>query len=102
MLPYKRSALAFCHFFASRYAEAALEANLAVQAKTALAGPQLILAAALARDGRVDAARTIVQANRQRAPFNIRTLQLVLLGDEPRLAEGRERMLATLRELGVR
>jgi TolB-like protein/DNA-binding winged helix-turn-helix (wHTH) protein len=101
-LPYTRSVLAFCHFFAGRYAKAAREANLAVEANTALAGPQLILAAALARDGRLDAARAIVEANKGRAPFNVHTLQLVLPGDEPRLAEGRERMLATLGELGVR
>lgn len=102
ILPYARSALAMCHFFARRYAEAVEEAQLAVQANTALAGPQLILAAALARNGQLEEAQRIVRENAARERFNSHTLRLVLLGNEPRLAEGRQRMIATLAELGVR
>jgi DNA-binding winged helix-turn-helix (wHTH) protein/TolB-like protein len=102
MLPYWRSGLAMCHFFAGRYPEAVGEARLAIQANTALAGPHLILAAALARNGQVEEAQKIVRENAARDRFRIQTLRLVLLGNEPRLAKGRERIIATLKELGVR
>jgi adenylate cyclase len=101
MLPYARSVLAMCHFFAGRYPEAVGEARLAIQANTALAGPQLILAAALAHNGQFEEAQKIVRENAARDRFRTQTLRLVLLGNEPRLVEGRERMLATLKQLGV-
>jgi Flp pilus assembly protein TadD len=101
-LPYSLSALAFCHFFAGRYAEAVDEAHRAVQANSALAGPHLILAAALARNGQVDEARKVVRENAGRPPFNLHTLRLVLLGNAPRLVTGREQMFETLKDLGVR
>lgn len=100
-LTYWRWALASCHFFAGRYPEAVAEARLSVQANAALAGPQLILAAALARNGQLEEARKVVSENRERPPFKSQTLRLVLRGEEPRLAEGRQRLLSTLHELGV-
>lgn len=102
ILPNILSVLAMCHFFAHRYAEAVAQARLAVQANTSLAGPLAILAASLARDHRPDEAGAVVAEVLARGPWDDRVLLQVLRGSEPRLVEGRERLLGTLDGLGLR
>jgi TolB-like protein len=97
-----RTTLALCHFMAEAYASAAEEAQLAVQSNTALAGPALVLAASLARDGKAEEARRIVETRRGKDPrFQSAAIERVLAGAEPRLSSGKERLVSTLKSLGV-
>lgn len=64
--------------------------------------PPLLLAAALARDGKSDEGRAVISAHLQRHP-NARAAEVPKLvrGDAPPLAAGRERLVESLRELGM-
>jgi hypothetical protein len=101
-MPYWRATLALCHFMLDQYEDAAKEARLGMQANTALPGNPLILAASLARAGRAEEARQIVESYQPRHPqFRTASVARVLLSNEPRLVSGRERLVSTLRALGV-
>ena len=100
-LPYTYATLAMCRLFAGDTRDAVESARLAVQANAALAGPHLILAACLAQDGRAEEARSVVAAHAAHPAFRTDSLRRVLLGKDQRLIEQRERIVATLKEMGV-
>ena len=93
--------LANCHFMRAEYRQAAELARIALLANPSLPLPALTLAAALHRDGRVEEARKIADEYRSRIPaFRVAHLeQRLMLGGEPRFAEGRQRMMDSLRAL---
>lgn len=95
--------IATCHFMRGEYSHAAETARDAVQANANLPLSTLILAASLGRDGHSEEARTLVAAFRQRNPRYRAELVLArpLSGNHVRFAEGRNRMVLTLRELGL-
>ena len=94
--------IANCHFMRAEYSKAAAAARTAWQANPRLQQPPLTLAAALHRDGEADEARKVVADARARHP-NFRTAQLerLLAGTEPRFVEGRQRLIDSLRALGM-
>lgn len=100
-VPYTRATLALCEIFAGRSRSAVEEARLAVQSNTALIATNLILATALAQDGRRDEAQELIAANSAHEGFHTAALRRVLLGKNPALVERREWMIATLQELGA-
>jgi TolB-like protein len=95
--------IANCHFMRSEYSQAAEYARVGWQASPRLPLPPLTLAAALHRDGKVDEARKVVDEYRSRNPeFQVAHLEQRLLpGTEPRFVEGRQRMVDSLRALGM-
>jgi adenylate cyclase len=97
-----RTYLANCHFMRADYAQAEEAARIAWKTNPRLPVAPLTLAAALQREGKVDEARKIIadylSSNTQ---FRIANLQRVLIGTEPRFVEGRERMIDSLRKLGM-
>ena len=95
--------IANCHFMRAEYPQAAEFARIGWQASPRLPLPPLTLAAALHREGKVDEARKIVDEYRSRNPeFKVAHLeQRLLLGTEPRFVEGRQRMIDSLRALGM-
>jgi adenylate cyclase len=99
--PAFRFLAAFCHFAAGRYADAAGEARLSLQENPTLPGPQLMLAAALGRNGQPEEAQKILQENQRRPMSRQQGFQWLSAGTEPRLVEARERFFGTLKELGV-
>lgn len=94
--------IAFAHFAAGRYALARDWAQAAnADAGAATSWPP-VHAAALWRLGEADAARAAYAAHVARHPGTGRAQLARLLGaDAPRLVDGRERLLASLRELGM-
>ena len=94
--------LGICHFMRGEYAEAAASARLAVQLSPTLPVPPLLLAAALARDGKEDEARAVIAAHLQRHP-NARAADVpkLLRSNHPLYAAGRDRVMDSLRELGM-
>jgi hypothetical protein len=65
--------------------------------------PPLMLAAALHRDGKVDEARKIIDEFRARSPeFKIADLERLMKGSDPRYVEGRQRLIDSLRAVGMR
>ena len=97
-----QSLVANCHFMRAEYSNAAESARTAWQANPRLPAPPLTLAAALHRDGKVDEARKIVADYRFRNPdFQTAQLERLLAGTEPRFVEGRQRLIDSLRELGM-
>ena len=94
--------IANCHFMRAEYSKAAESARTAWQANPRLPAPPLTLAAALHRDGKVDEAKKIVADYRLRNPdFQTAQLEQLLAGAEPRFVEGRQRLIDSLRELGM-
>ena len=94
--------IAQCHFMRAEYPLAADFARTAWQANPRLPLPPLTLAAALHREGKVDEARRIVVEYRSRNPeFEASHLSRMMVGTEPRYAEGRQRMIDSLRALGI-
>ncbi len=89
--------IANCHFMRAEYPQAAEYARIGWQASPRLPLPPLTLAAALHHDGKVDEARKVVDEYRSVAHLE----QRLLLGTEPRFVEGRQRMIDSLRELGM-
>jgi TolB-like protein len=95
--------MAQCHFMRAEYPQAAEFARIALQANPRLPLPVPTLAAALHRDGKVEEARKIADEHRSRSPeFRVAHLeQRMMLGTEPRFVEGRQRMVESLRALGM-
>jgi hypothetical protein len=94
--------IAACHFMRGEYSHAAERARDGVQANANLPLPRLILTASLARQGRIDEGRTVVAAFRQANPaYQAEFIAKVLNSSNPQFAEGRSRLQATLRELGL-
>lgn len=94
--------IANCHFMRGEYSQAADHARAAIQANPNPPIRTLTLAASLARDGRAVEARQLVTDFRTRNPgYKAEDIARGLAGNNPRFAEGRNRMLATLRELGL-
>jgi DNA-binding winged helix-turn-helix (wHTH) protein/TolB-like protein len=94
--------LGICHFMRGEYADASASARLAVQLSPTLPVPPLILAAALARDGKADEGRAIVATHLQRHPdARAADVPKLLRGDAPPFVAGRTRVMESLRELGM-
>ena len=94
--------LALAHFAAGRYGLARDWSQTAVDTNAALPWPP-IHAAALYRLGRVDAARQAFDEHMRRHPdFTASQIKPRLPSDEPAVAEARERLIASLRALGMR
>lgn len=94
--------IANCHFMLAEYPQAEESARTAWRANPKLPLPPLTLAAALQREGKVDEAREIIADYRSRSPgFQIAQVQSVLPGTDPKFAEGRQRLIDSLRELGM-
>ena len=95
--------IADCHFMRAEYRQAAEFARIALQENPRLPLPAPTLAAALHRDGKVEEAQKVVDEHRARSPeFRVAHLeQRLMLGTEPRFVEGRQRMVDSLRQLGM-
>jgi hypothetical protein len=85
-----------------RYADAAHFALAAEEASPRLPLPPLLRAASLARSGHGDEARAIVDRYRQQHPaYRAADIAKIMGSDNPAYAAGRERMVETLRGLGL-
>jgi adenylate cyclase len=94
--------IAICHFMRAEYRQAAVHARSAVQSNPNPPVRTLVLAAALARDGSDHEARRIVMAFRERYPaYQAQDIAVALASKAAPFVEGRNRMVATLRELGL-
>ena len=94
--------ISVCHFMRAEYLQAAESARAAWQANPRLPAPPLVLAAALHRDGKLDEARKVVADAHSRNPdFQTVQLERLLVGTEPRFVEGRQRLVDSLRALGM-
>jgi TolB-like protein/TolA-binding protein len=94
--------LATCHFMREQYPQAAEFARAAAQTSPSLPLPPLTLAASLARGGRMDEARQLVAAYRQRHPaFEAAHVERFMRSSEPRYVAGRQALIDTLREIGM-
>jgi adenylate cyclase len=94
--------VATCEFMLGRYQDAAAFARAAQQSNPQLPSPPVLLAASLARTGAVDEAREAIAAYRARYPqYEAAHIGRFLRGRDPRFIEGRDRVVATLRELGL-
>lgn len=94
--------IAICHFMRAEYPQAAESARAARQSSPRLPAPPLTLAAALQRDGKVDEARKIVADYRAHNPeYQTAQIERLMIGTEPRYVEGRQRLVDSLRELGL-
>lgn len=97
-----RGLLAICHFMRADYREAAEVARVAWQSNPKLPLPPLVLAASLQRDGRTEEARQIVTDYLARnAGYEASNIERPMPGTEPRLVEGRQRLIDSLRALGM-
>lgn len=94
--------LGICHFMRGEYTDATAAARVAVQLSPTLPVPPLLLAAALARDGKPDEGRAVISAHLQRYP-NARAEEVpkLLRSNDPSYAAGRARLMDSLRELGM-
>jgi tetratricopeptide (TPR) repeat protein len=91
-----------CHFMRGEYREAVQFARAAQQAGPRLPLPPLLLAASLAREGNTEEARRVVADFLARNPdYKTSQIELLMRSRHPRYVEGRERLIATLRELGM-
>jgi tetratricopeptide (TPR) repeat protein len=95
--------IANCHFMRADYLQAEEFARVSWQASPRLPLPPLTLAAALHREGKIHEAQKIVDEYRTRNPdFRLAHLgQRLMMGTEPRLVEGRQRMIDSLQALGI-
>lgn len=94
--------LALAHFAAGRYELARDWSETAVTTNSVLAWPP-IHAAALQRMGQLDAAQRAFDEHMRRHPdFSARQIKQRMPSDEPAFAEARERLVASLRQLGMR
>ena len=94
--------LGICHFMRGEYGDATGAARVAVQLSPTLPVPPLLLAAALARDGKPDEGRAVIAAHLQRYP-NARAEEVpkLLRSNDPSYVAGRTRLMDSLRELGM-
>jgi DNA-binding winged helix-turn-helix (wHTH) protein/TolB-like protein len=91
-----------CHFMRGEYREAVQFARAAQQAGPRLPLPPLLLAASLAREGNTEEARRVVADFMARNPdYKTSQIELLMRSRHTRYVEGRERLIATLRELGM-
>jgi hypothetical protein len=91
-------------FMRGNYAAAAERARVPATANTKLMFYPLLLAAALAHDGRHDEARQVVDAFKQRNPGfdSDRAAKLwSFTNADPKFVEGIKRIVATVNELGL-
>ena len=96
------SMIATCHFMRAEYPQAAEYARIGWQASPRLPLPPLTLAAALHLEGKDDEARKIVDDYRMANPeYRAADVQRIMIGTEPRHAEGRQRMIDSLQALGM-
>jgi hypothetical protein len=94
--------LGLCHFMRGEYENATAAARASVQLIPTLPVPPLLLAAALARDGKPDEGRAVIAAHLQRHPqARAADVPKLMRGDAPPLAAGRARLMESLRELGM-
>jgi DNA-binding winged helix-turn-helix (wHTH) protein/TolB-like protein len=94
--------LGTCHFMRGEYADATVAARVAVQLSPTLPVPPLLLAAALARDGKPDEGRAVIAAHLQRYPnAKAEEVPKLLRSTDPSYAAGRTRLMDSLRELGM-
>lgn len=93
---------ATCHFMRGDHAQAAQLARTAYGMNPRLPSPPVLLAAALALDGRSDEARAVVAEYLQRNPgYRAEHLGRFLRGRDARYLEGRDRAIAALRTVGM-
>jgi adenylate cyclase len=92
-----------CHFMRSEYRQAVEHGRAAVQANANLPLATMTLAASLARNGRAEEGRQLVADYLERFPkYSTEViLKQALTSEAPAFVEGRGRLIATLRELGV-
>ncbi len=91
-------------FMRGNYAAAAERARVPATANTKLLFYPLLLAAALAHDGRRDEARQVVDEFKRRNPGMDSARAAALwnvTNADPKFVEGRDRIVATVRELGL-
>jgi TolB-like protein len=94
--------IAACHFMRGEYTASSEWARQAIQANPHFPLPHVTLAASLARDGKIDEARTVLAAFKARNPtYEAEFIRRGMTGNHPAFVEGRNRMVATLRELGM-
>ena len=93
---------ACAHLMSNRPGPAAIEAQRAMAANACLPLPPLLLAAALADDGRSVEGREVLRQHRQREPLSDRAHVEVLLGHgNAGYMQGCSRILSTLETLGI-
>jgi tetratricopeptide (TPR) repeat protein len=93
---------ATCEFMRGEYAQAAQLARTAYGMNPSLPSPPVLLAAALALDGRPDEARAAVAEYLQHTPgYRAEHLGRFLRGRDARYLEGRDRAIAALRTVGM-
>jgi tetratricopeptide (TPR) repeat protein len=93
---------ACAHLMAGRHAEAAIEAQRSIAANACLPLPPLLLAAALAGDGRPAEGRDVLRQHRLREPQCDRARAEMLLGrGDAGYTQGCSRILMTLEALGI-
>jgi tetratricopeptide (TPR) repeat protein len=93
----------FIYFALGRYAESAAQARQVVAANPSGLTGVFTLAAALARDGKHDQARQVLEEARRSNP-NLSTAkvsELMLQGSGDRFNAAREAMIVALREVGL-
>lgn len=94
--------IANCHFMRGEYRQAAEHARLAVQGNPMAPLRHMTLAASLALDGRTEEARKVITEFRQGNPaYKAEDIAKGMGSDNPKVVEGRNRMIATVRELGL-
>jgi TolB-like protein len=96
------SSAACAHLMAGRYAQAGIEARQATAANACLSLPPLLLAAALAGEGKSAEGREALRQHRLREPQCNRAHAEMLLGaGDVGYLQGRSRILMTLEALGM-
>lgn len=91
-----------CHFMKAEYPQAATAARLAHQVNPALPSPPVLLAAALARSGEMVEARAVAADYLRRHPsYKAQDIGKFLRGRDARYLEGRDRVIESLRQLGM-
>lgn len=91
-----------CHFMKAEYPQAATAARLAHQVNPALPSPPVLLAAALARSGEAVEARAVAADYLRRHPsYKAQDIGKFLRGRDARYLEGRDRVIESLRQLGM-
>lgn len=69
---------------------------MAVQANPAIAAPHFLLAGSLQRNGQPELARRALQEALARGPCSPELMLSILPSNEPRVVEGRARMISTI------
>lgn len=89
-------------FILERYAEAAYNAGRMQAASPNIPMATPLLAASLVRSGRRAEGESLLREHLSGTPdFNAARVAALLPGSHPRFAEGRERLIASLREIGL-